>query len=368
MKKMNPFLTSGYLGPQYFCDREKETEKLLSSVQNGRNATLMAPRRYGKTGLIKNVFNALPSPVVGIYLDVYSTEDLASFVKLFAREVVSALETTPEKVLRTLGEFFRSLRPTVTPQGDGTVKWSFDVTPTTAPASLKETFAYLAACKRDVVVAIDEFQQVREYPEHGVEALMRSYIQFLPNVHFIFAGSRQHMMSDMFVSPRGPFYNSTDIVSLMPIDRGRYFEFASRFFAEAGLGCDEAAFDALYARFDGITWYVQAVLNRIWAEGGGLLSAGDVDSAIAALVEDRDFVFRDLFASQTEVSGRLLRAIAREGVVTAPTGKAFLSQHGLGAASTVASALEKLVESELVYAEQGTYRVYDRLFGVWLCK
>ena len=48
----NPFLVYGYEGPYYFCDREEETRKLVSALANGRNVTLAAPRRIGKTGLI----------------------------------------------------------------------------------------------------------------------------------------------------------------------------------------------------------------------------------------------------------------------------------------------------------------------------
>ena len=52
----NPFLITGYQGPDYFCDREKETASLMSALKNGKNITLISPRRMGKTGLIKNVF------------------------------------------------------------------------------------------------------------------------------------------------------------------------------------------------------------------------------------------------------------------------------------------------------------------------
>ena len=62
----------------------------------------------------------------------------------------------------------------------------------------------------------------------------------------------------------------------------------------------------------------------------------------------------------------LLKAVAVEGVVSAPTGKAFLSDHSLGAASTVSSAIENLVGRELLYKSENGYMVYDRLFGLWL--
>jgi hypothetical protein len=66
---------------------------------------------------------------------------------------------------------------------------------------------------------IDEFQQVAEYQEEGAEALLRSYIQFLPNTGFIFSGSRQHLMAEMFLSAKRPFYQSTQIMSISAIDK-----------------------------------------------------------------------------------------------------------------------------------------------------
>lgn len=55
-KITNPFLIYGYAGPDYFCDRKEDTQKLISALRNGRNITLMSPRRMGKTGLIKTLF------------------------------------------------------------------------------------------------------------------------------------------------------------------------------------------------------------------------------------------------------------------------------------------------------------------------
>ena len=366
MNSQNPFLTIGYDGPETFCDRVRETDELLAAIRSCRNVTLIAPRRYGKTGLIHHVMRSVSDEYDKVYLDIYATENLSDFVKEFARAVISSLETTSEKILSSLGRFFGSLRPTMTPQPDGSVKWSFDLAPSMVKTSIEETFAYLKRHDRPVVIAIDEFQQVRKYPEYGVEALLRSYIQFLPNVRFIFAGSQLHLMSDMFVSPRGPFYNSTDILSLDVIRKDVYREFAARLFGESGREFSNEAFDALYDRFDGITWYVQSVLNRAWDYPDGFKSVDDISQAVHSLVENRRLVFLDLLRSQSGAQQAVLRAVAADGVVTAPTGKAFLGRHALGAASTVASVIEALVDKELLYRTEGGYIVYDRLFGEWL--
>lgn len=366
MKLNNPFLTAGYAGPDYFCDRVDETRKLVTAIKNDRNVTLIAPRRYGKTGLISNVFEKLPEGYTGIYLDIYSTKNLAGFARALAGSVFGALDGHMEKAMSVLARFFRSCRPTATPQSDGTVKFSFDITADNAETSLKEVFDYLKARKRRVVIAIDEFQQVREFPEEGVEALVRSCIQFVPWVRFIFAGSRRHLMSEMFVLPQGAFYQSTQIMNLGVISIDSYRSFAKGFFKAEGWDFDDGVFTRLYKRFDGVTWYLQAVLNKVWETRMSLLSDAQVDKAVVELCEERALVYHDLLAAQNLASQDVIAAIARSGTVPEPTSADFLSANGLKGASTVRAALKDLASKDLVYKANDGWIVYDRLFAEYL--
>ena len=334
MKLKNPFITAGYAGEEYFCDRRRETARMIAAFENDRNLTLIAPRRYGKTGLIKNVLAKMPSEFTGVYLDIFSIEDLASFTAALASAVTGAL----------------------------------DIAPSSAKASLDETFAYLKSKNRRVVIAIDEFQQIAEFPEKGVEAALRSHIQFVPWVRFVFAGSRHHVMSEMFGSAKRPFYQSTEILSLGPIDPAEYEKFARAHFAARGKRVSAKVFHSLYDRFDGITWYVQAVLNKVWEFGGGLTSAAQIDEAVDSLVESNAMMFHDLLRSQNEASGALLKAVAGEGCVASPTAGTFLSKYGFTSHSTVRSALKNLVDGDLLYQTDHGYVVYDRLFGIWLSR
>ncbi len=366
MTQHNPFLTRGYAGPDYFCDRVAETDTLVSAIANGRDITLVAPRRYGKTGLIHNAFRRLSRDYATVYLDIFAIEDLTSFVQAFSSAVLGALDTPAKRIGRQLLSFFRSCRPTMTPQEDGSFQFSFALAPSQAKATLKDTFDCIASGKRNVVVAIDEFQQVRSFPETGVEALLRSYIQFVPNAHFVFAGSKKHMMDEMFVSPKAPFYQSTQLMALGVIPEPAYESFAKRFFAKAGRPFDTDAFRHLYTRFEGITWYVQTVLNRIWSSGLGLDSPRQVDNAVAAIVAESNLFYHDLLRSQTAAEQSILKAVGREGVVPAISARDFISRHGLPAASTIRSAVAKLQERDLLYRSEQGFLVYDRFFGLWL--
>ena len=366
MKLKNPFLVRGYAGADYFCDRELETRKLLAAFENDRDVTLIAPRRFGKTGLIHHVISRLPDEFTGIYIDIFSTHCLAEFTEAFVSAVIGALDSRIEVAMSNVARFFKSCRPTVVPQEDGMPKFSFEIMPTTAGATLKEAFEYLKSKNRRVVIAIDEFQQIGEYPEKGVEALLRGLIQFLPGVRFVFAGSRKHMMEEMFASPKRPFFQSTQILSLREIPCDSYAAFSKAFFAGAGLPFDDALFADVYRRFDGITWYVQAVMNRVWEAGEGLSDVSQIEAAIESLVEDQDMVYHDLLRSQSDGSQKMLVAIAHAGSVAKPSSVRFVADAGFRATSSAAFALNDLRNRDLVYETGAGWVVYDRLFGLWL--
>ena len=153
---------------------------------------------------------------------------------------------------------------------------------------------------------------------------------------------------------------------LGPIDAGKYEAFSARFFLGDRRSFSSEAFRHLYERFDGITWYVQAILNRVWMHGGGLDSAKQVDDAVNELVAEAEPFYFDLLRSQTSAEQAILKAVGRVGVAESISGCDFIRQHALPAASTVSSAAAKLAERDLLYRTDAGHVVYDRFFGIWL--
>ena len=341
---------------------------MISALTNNRNVTLIAPRRMGKSGLIQNVFHQFGqgSEYHTAYIDIFGTQNLAEFVKAFATGVFSSFETTAEKVSAAAVTFLKGFRPTWTVDALGTHKFSFDVSPQMAESTLAGVFDYLESREFRTVVAFDEFQQVGEYPEKGTEALLRSRIQFMAGHQFIFAGSRQHLMSEMFVSAKRPFYHSTQLMHLEPIDRDAYFDFANLHFARAGKSMERSVFEWTYALFEGITWYVQAVMNRLYAAPITHPTVEDAQRAVKDLVREGAYEFQTILYNCTDGGVRLLKALAKEGPVSAVNAGDFIARHGLKAASSVNAALKTLQAAELVTRTDAGYAVYDRLFGLWL--
>lgn len=370
MKLDNPFPVFGYFGPEYFCDRVVESQKLREALENGRNVTLIAPRRLGKTGLIHHVMNDLTARGAAkcIYLDIFAVKTLPEFVQVFATAVFSSLETRLERATKAAGRFLGACRPNVSIDSvTGSPTLSFSMDHSEAERTLKEIFEYLARQDRKLVIGIDEFQQVAEFPEKGTEALLRSYIQFLPNVRFIFAGSKAHMMSEMFLTATRPFYKSTQNLSLRVIAPDVYFDFAAGFFARANRELARSAFDLAYRLSDGVTWEVQSILNRLWTRRASTIDEESVRAVVDEIISENADEYAVLVANLTVNEAKILRAVARRRLVSAPTSAEFVQETGLSP-SSITLAVKNLCAAQHLYRAENGLLVYDRFFGLWLAR
>ena len=368
----NPFIYDGYAGPDYFCDRIEESEKLISHLQNGRNVTLVSPRKVGKTGLIKHTFHLIKEKnkdAVCIYVDIFHTHNQHEFVQILGKAIIEEKLLDSRNSVNKILNYFSLWRPTLTPDPmTGIPSISITIERSHSEHTIKSIFDYLANSGKEVYLAIDEFQTITDYPETGTEALLRSYIQFIHNVHFIFSGSKQHLMYEIFGSPKRPFYQSTAIMAIEPLHKEIYYDFASRFFKDKKGELSEDVFNQLYKQFDGYTWYMQSVLNRLYEREKQVKDYCQVTEAILSVLSDKSNQYDTLMMFLTDNQLSLLMAIAREGIVSQPQSKEFVRKYDLPTLSSIKKALEVLKEKELIYQTPEGYIVYDRFMGLWLSR
>jgi len=190
---MNPFFLTPHTPDPYFCDRGKETEDLVKYLENGSNIALISPRRYGKTGLIYHVFDTLQAKKAKVelyYVDIYSSRNADDFIALLAEAISRTLKK--ESAVKNFFKALGSLRPVFSQDplsGNTQLSFTFQ-TDAERRYSLKALLDFLDNRPDKVILAIDEFQQIREYPDTPMEALLRTYIQPLRNIRFIFCGSK----------------------------------------------------------------------------------------------------------------------------------------------------------------------------------
>ena len=367
----NPFVVYGYKGPEYFCDRVAESNKICSALRNERNVTLVSPRRMGKTGLIHHVFNKMETEdkeCKCFYIDIFATKNIEQFVQTLGSAVIGKLDSFSQSALRKIQEFFSAWRPAVTfDQLTGLPTVTLDIKQNEGNESLKQIFEYMKMSGKRCYIAIDEFQQIQNYSERGLEALLRSYIQFLPNVYFIFSGSHQHMMEEMFLSANRPFFQSSMVMSLGCIDFEEYMQFANRMIEGQNRIIGQETFQRIYDFAGGITWYVQAILHGMYEHPDRIVDNTLVDDVVKELVEEQSATFQNYCAWLTDNQYALLKAIAYEKSVKSPLAQQFIHTHHLPATSSVKTALRTLEDKMLVSrsANDG-YSVSDKLFALWL--
>lgn len=375
MLQPNPFIiTADYYGPEYFCDRQAETEALESNIANGRNTVLISSRRMGKSGLIAHVFNRafVKSNFKTFSIDLYPTSSLAELILLLAKEITGPLKSKGQSLWESFLGIVKSLRPgfKVDPV---TGQFVFDLSlgEIVKPVdSLKEIFQYLEGSEVPCLVSMDEFQQIAEYPDNNVLELLRTYVQKCKHTWFIFAGSDRRMMEKLFNNPSEPFYMSCSPLYLDAIQYENYLAFARHHFEAAGKSLQEESFKQVYELFDGHTWYVQRLMNEMfaWTKPGEVADAQMASDALTFVIKTYARTFQEQMSSYPEAQKQLLIAIAKDGQAQQVTSVAFCKKHSMKSPSTVQSALRVLHDKGIVRKDGNSYSVTNRLLGIWLAK
>ncbi|MDR2775128.1 MAG: ATPase [Tannerella sp.] len=368
----NPFVLSGYVSAEYFCDREAETKELTRKLLNGNNVALISPRRMGKTGLIEHCCRQkeIADSFYTFYIDIYATSNLQEFVFKLGKEIFESLKPRGKQFVENFFALISSLRPAFKlDELTGTPIFDVGIGEISKPEfTLEEIFKYLQNADKQCIVAIDEFQQIVNYPEKNMEAVLRTHIQRSTNSAFIFAGSRRQIMQNIFFSSSQPFYQSVSLVSLSAIDIREYTKFVKQHFEDAGKQISEELIASVYNLFEGHTWYVQAIFNELFS----LLDKGENCnfSMVEFAVRNKIYSFEPMFQNTLQLISQrqkeLLYAIAKEGKAAGITSGKFIKKHGLQSSGSVQTAANQLLGKEIITSENGVYQVYDRFFGLWL--
>jgi len=373
VKTVNPFIVKGYITKEYFCDRKNELKTLHRNVQNSCNTTLISPRKMGKSGLILRYFDDLSDKnlIQSIYIDVYSSRSLNDFIKLIAEAVLLKF---PEKT--TIGKkfmkFLRGLRPTITFDpftGAPQIQIEYQ-SPQEIVYTLQGLFAFLEEQNTPIVIAIDEFQQICEYPEKNIEAILRTQIQQLKNIQFIFCGSNQSMMTEMFTHVKRPFFSSTRLLYLDKIENAEYEDFIRNHFESNKKHIKDEALTAILDLTKSHTFYTQNLCNYIFSIKANTIDIEIVKKAMADILKENESYFFQYRQLLTTDQWNYMIAIAKENEVSQVMAQKFISKYKIGTPANSRRILKSLIEKELILEnlsrEKPYYQIYDVFLSRWL--
>ena len=373
-KVKNPFIVTGKIDAEYFCDRVTESARVIKTITNENNLVIISPRRMGKTGLIQFCFDKpeISEEYYTFFIDILHTTSLREFTYVLGRTIYETLLPNSKKMASLFIQTIKSISG----------KLGFDPV-TNMPTfniglgdiekpeyTLDEIFQYLDEADKPCIVAIDEFQQIAKYPEKNIEALLRTHIQRLRNCNFIFAGSERHMMQEMFTSSARPFYNSADLLVLNAIAPDIYTEFICNLFARRNRSIKQENAVWVYKRFNGHTYYIQRTFNEAYADTaeGTECTREIIETAIDTIIASNDTLLREILSNIPEKQKALLYAIAKDHEAKGITSSEFIKRHSLPSASSVQSAAKILLEKDYITETQKVYSVTDKLFAMWINK
>ena len=364
----NPFILSGYHSPAYFCNRDKELAWLLDQFQNERNAVIYAYRRIGKTLLIQHFFYHLEKQKKNhaVFVDLLGTSNLREANQRIAEAIISKFGNLKQGIGKNMLSLLGAIGAKVSIDPlTGLPEISFGLTKgISIDQSMEALGNYLKGQKKQIVIAIDEFQQITNYSNENAEAVFRSWTQQFPMIRFVFSGSHRNMMQSMFADQNRPFYGSAQLMSIDPLESKVYKKFIQSFFAKQGTKVPDEVLQDIFSWCRMQTYYVQLFCNKLYARQEA--SQGAVNEIKQEILQQEVYVFSNYHQLFTKFQWQLLKAIAQEEAIESPNSKAFVSKHGLGAASSVSTALKTLVKKEFVVLDEARYRIHDTLFMRWL--
>ena len=371
-KETSPsFLYGVSVGGDNFTDRARETQRLKMNFENGLNVILISPRRMGKTSLVKRVAQVVDKELVQVvYVDIYDCRSEYDFYTKFAEAIMSQTASKIELVLDNVRRFLARLTPKVALNPDPSMEYSLSLGITPRDYSPEEILSLpervAVHIGKHIVVCIDEFQQVGEWPDSLiVQKRMRGVWQHHTHASYCLFGSRQHMMNRLFQNKRMPFYQFGEPNYLQPISTEDWIPFIQSKFEKKGLSIEGAYVCRICDIVGNQSSYVQQLSWNVMLNTDLSVTDETIQAGVNDLLMQCTPLFMEQTGSLTTYQMNMLRAII-DGQHTQWTSQEVLSKYGLGTKSNVAKMQKVLQERDFIVAtEQGLF-LSDPVMGLWM--
>jgi hypothetical protein len=376
----NPFVYGEVVPSEAFVDRDAELDRLVSDLGNGQKVFLISPRRYGKSSLIRQAFDALRRRgALTIELTVSSYSSYLAFLEGYARALAS-VESKWDRARTWLTEAITSTRPEIRyePKESGLGRFAVAFPQVTSTRDLNrvanEVFTLPGRLagerKRTVVVALDEFQAIDSFDGGSVEHAIRAAAQHQRQVGYVFAGSEPSLMEKM-IGLRRPFYKAGPVMRLQKIPPTVFRDFIERRFTRSGVKPDPDVADAILDLSGNLPYDVQRLAHESWddvrAKGAKKVTLDDLHHTLGRLLSEQETIFEALWQRLTLQQRATLRAVVLQAGREIHSADAR-SRHRLGGPSTIQKSLAALTKQDVLLKEGPRYVVVDSLLREWVAR
>jgi hypothetical protein len=369
----NPFVFGAATSGKWFTDRKEDTQRLLANFTHGINTILISPRRWGKTSLVYKVANLANSKNFKVVnMDIFSCRSEEDFYRIFATEVIKQTAQKWEEWLENAKHFLASLVPKISIGADPVTDFSlsFDF----SNKNINEEILNLPqkiALEKDIqiVICIDEFQQISEFPDAKTfQKKLRSFWQLQINqVSYCLYGSKKHLMHALFSKQSMPFYKFGDVIFLQKIAITDWIRYIQQRFEETGKSISSALAERICLTVENHSSYVQQFSWLVWIKTEEEASTSDFEEALKDLLNQNSLLYYNYVEKLTKLQLNFLRAVAH-GIQDKFSRKEIISSYGLGTSANIARVRKSLEERELIDISPRSVTFNDPVFRLWFKK
>jgi hypothetical protein len=367
-----PFIFGKSADTVNFTNREEETLRLEMNFKSLVNTTIISPRRWGKTSLVENVAEKIrrENPKINVcMLDIFKVRSEAEFYEHFAKEIIKGTSNRWEEMVENAKTFLSHLLPKITFSPDSQTEISFGVNWESVNIkpdeilNLPETIA--KAKKLNVIVCIDEFQSIGDFPESiAFQRKLRSHWQHHHNVGYCLYGSKRTMLLDIFSNVTMPFYKFGDIMFLNKITNTKWSEFINKRFEDTGKKITLQNAEYLASLVDNHSYYVQQLAQQAWLRTKTSCSISNIDDSLQSIKNQLSLLFVGQIESMTKTQINFLKAVLNGE--TAFTSQENLTKYSLGTSSNLKRIKDALISREIIDVTNLSVDILDPIFKLWL--
>lgn len=367
-----PFVFGVRVEGDTFTDRKEETNRLKMNFLYGVNTILISPRRMGKTSLVEKVSSMVECESLKIAkIDAFGCRSENDFINAFATAVVRATSAKWEEWIENTKTFLSRFIPKISigqdPLSDFSIALEYNKSNTVTEdiLQLPETIAKQKGIK--IVICIDEFQQIADFPDSlTFQKKLRSIWQLQRNVSYCLYGSKKHMMETMFQSQSHPFYRFGDIFYLNKIAESDWVEFICNRFKVTGKEISPELATEICSVTDRYSSYVQQLSWLVWLRTTFRATKEDVEYGIDHMLDACEPLFIQQTESLSSYQMNFLQALT-DGVTTGFTRSEILNNYQLGTAANISRLKKALTEKDLIaLTAPKKLQISDPILALWL--
>ena len=372
-KPRNPFQFGVVIDDSAFCNRKSEIVFLKDQIKNGYSTWLFSPRRFGKTSLVEKVFRETKS-VTFIFVDLYNIRSIDDFSRKYSSILVKALfnwKNDIKKLTKNLSDSFANLSPTVSFDEFGHPGFSLNVNKVEQQADI-ETILEIPnriSTQRGqrICIAFDEFQEIERIDPFLLN-WMRSSFQRHSDISYIFLGSKQSMMEDIFASSSSPFYEFAVKMNLSVISQNELSNFIKEKFKSYQLPIKDHTIQNILQKSDCQPHYTQffaSVVFDLVSSGNDQDAEDFTDTWLNKVMLAQIDIFQDIYDQLTNSQRSALQAISKlkeTGIYSDEARK----KYGLPVSSSLNEALKALQKKSLIYKAGDDYKFSNPVLREWL--